>query len=80
MKTIDILKNQLGTTYKEDAEKCIKIYDKLKELNNGHVWDSEWNILTEYLSVGKYPNAIRCYQPSKIGVIFIKGIDAIKQQ
>ncbi len=30
MKTIDILKNQLGTTYKEDAEKCIKIYDKLK--------------------------------------------------
>ncbi|MGK2864674.1 MAG: hypothetical protein ACSLE0_22280 [Chitinophagaceae bacterium] len=32
------LQKQLKTEYKKDAEDCIEIYNKLKEINDGHVW------------------------------------------
>lgn len=38
----DRLQKQLKSEFKKDAEDCLKIYEKLKELNNGSVWDSDW--------------------------------------
>lgn len=69
------LKKQLKTAYKEEAENCIKIYDKLKEIR-GSVWNSEWETLTNNIgSVGTYPNSFLIYKPSEIGKLFLKGIE-----
>ena len=46
-KLYDRLQKQLKSEeYKKDAEDCLKIYEKLKEMNNGKVWDSDWRQLT----------------------------------
>lgn len=69
------LENQLkNEDYRIDAENCIKIYNKLKELNNGSVWDSEIEILLDIKFIGNYPNTKRIYKLSKIGYVFLKGI------
>lgn len=68
------LKRQLKTSYKEDAKECIKIYNKLKDLNSGKVWSSQWDVLTNVNFEGVYPNRERIYKPSLIGKIFINGI------
>ena len=39
------LQAQLKTEYKQDAEDCIKIYNKLKDISGGQVWSSNWNVL-----------------------------------
>ena len=67
------LEKQLKTEYKKDAEDCIKIYDKLKEMSGGHVWQSNWEQLTRVTFKG-YPSDERRYEPSQIGRIFLKGI------
>jgi len=66
------LKLQLDTEFKKDAENCIKIKNKLKELE-GAVWSSEWRILVNVIFKG-YPYDDRIYKPSKIGYIFLEGI------
>lgn len=71
-KLLDSLNRQLKTDHKKDAEDCIKIYDKLKEQSNGHVWSSEWNVLTNASFEGVYPNYRRIYKPSNIGYAFLK--------
>lgn len=43
----DRLNKQLETEYKKDAEDCIKIYNILKEMYNGSVWESQWNPLVD---------------------------------
>ena len=60
--------------HKKDAEDCIKIYDKLKEINNGSVWDSAWRVLTTVKFIGIYPNSIRIYKPREEGYVFLKGL------
>jgi hypothetical protein len=72
----DLLDRQLKIPkYSKDAEDCIKIYNKLSELENGSVWSSQWNILTTIAGFeGKFPNAVRMFKPSKIGYIFLKGL------
>lgn len=64
--------------HKKDAEDCIKIYDKLKEINNGSVWDSSWRVLTTVKFIGTYPNSIRIHKPSGEGYVFLKGIKNMK--
>lgn len=65
-KLYDRLQKQLKSEeYKKDAEDCLKIYEKLKEMNNGSVWESSWNPLTTVKFVGTYPNSERIYKPSK---------------
>lgn len=73
-KLLNRLEKQLKTEYKQDAENCIKIYNKLKELHNGHVWESNWNPLIKVEFIGGYPNYERRFKLTEIGHIFLKGI------
>ncbi len=68
------LQKQLNTDYKQDAEDCIKIYNKLQEMYNGSVWESNWNPLVDTIFKG-FPSDERRYKPSSIGRIFLKGLD-----
>ena len=80
-KLYDRLQKQLKSEeYKKDAEDCLKIYDKLKEMNDGKVWESSWNPLTTVKFVRTYPNSERIYKPSKEGYVFLKGIEKKKEQ
>lgn len=77
-KLMNYLQKQLKSEdakIKKDAEDCIKIYEKLKEMNDGKVWESSWNPLTTVKFVGTYPNSERIYKPSKEGYVFLKGIE-----
>lgn len=75
-KLYDRLQKQLKSEeYKKDAEDCIKIYEKLKEMNNGSVWDTQWREMTKVSFVGNYPNTDKIYKPSEIGFVFLKGIE-----
>ena len=64
--------------YKEDAKDCLKIYEKLKELNNGSVWQSNWKPLVDVKFIGEYPNGIAIYKPNQMGYVFIKGLEEKK--
>jgi hypothetical protein len=81
-KLYDRLQKQLKSEeYKKDAEDCLKIYDKLKEMNNGSVWDSDWRQL---ITIGgwigdKYPKTM-VYKPSKLGYELLKGIEKKKER
>ena len=80
-KLYDCLQKQLKLEeYKKDAEDCLKIYEKLEEMNNGKVWESSWNPLTTVKFVRTYPNSERIYKPSKEGYVFLKGIEKKKEQ
>ena len=80
-KLYDRLQKQLKSEkYKKDAEDCLKIYEKLKEMNNGKVWESSWNPLTDVKFVGTYPNSERIYKPSQEGYVFLKGIEEKKER
>lgn len=67
------LEQQLKTEYKKDAEDCIEIYNKIKEMSNGHVWSSQWEQLT-YVTFKGFPSDERRYKPNNIGYVFLKGI------
>jgi len=68
------LEKQLKTEYKQDAEDCLVIYNKLKEMSGGHVWESSWNPLVSVQFIGGYPAYERRYKPTAIGYTFLKGI------
>jgi hypothetical protein len=72
-KLFDRLQKQLSTEYKEDAEKCIEVYNYLKEKDNGHVWDSQWQPLTSVKFIGNYPY-LRIYSLTNLGEMVLKGI------
>lgn len=68
------LQEQLKTEeYRKDAEDCIKIYNKLKEIGEGKVWISCWNALTMPILDKSLP--VLGYQPNSVGEIFLKEID-----
>ena len=75
-KLLNSLTRQLKTENKQDAENCILIYNKLKELNNGSVWESSWNALVSTSFIGSYPNSHRVSKPNGAGIIFIKGLNS----
>ena len=61
--------------FKQDAEDCLKIYNKLKEIDNGHVWSSQWDpLITVFKWVGNGFYKRPIMRPSSIGYIFLKGI------
>lgn len=74
---MDKLKNdllaQLKSKNSKDAEDCLKIYNKLLELESG-VWDSKWNVLVNTRFEGTYPNSRRISSPSSIGKIFLAAL------
>jgi len=73
-KLMNRLNKQLSTEYKKDAEDCIRIYNKLKEMNDGKVWSSQWSPLSTVIFKG-YPSSDRRYKPSSIGHIFLQGLN-----
>jgi hypothetical protein len=73
-KLYDSLQRQLKTEDKHDAEKCLKLYNYLKD-TTGSVWESNWNPLTTVRFEGIYPNSTRIYKPSSIGETLLKGIN-----
>lgn len=62
----------------QNAEDCIKIYEKLLELCNGSVWSRDWEVLTTCSFIGNFPNCERIYRPTAIGRVFLKGIENCK--
>ncbi len=70
----DNLQKQLKTKYRKEAEDCIKIYNKLKEISGGSVWSSDWNVLVRVIFIGTYPNSKPIYIPKTIGKIILKEI------
>lgn len=79
-KLYDNLQKQLKSEeYKKDAEDCLKIYEKLKEMNNGSVWESSWNLLVKCEFIGSYPY-FRAYKPTQEGYVFLKGIEEKKER
>lgn len=79
-KLYDRLQKQLKSEeYKKDAEDCLKIYEKLKEINNGSVWDTQWRTLVDAHFKG-FPSDERTYKPTKMGYVFLKGIEEKKER
>lgn len=73
----DYLQKQLKSEdakLKKDAEDCLKIYEKLKEMNNGSVWSSQWQQLATPKFKG-FPSDDRTYSPTAMGYVFLKGIE-----
>jgi hypothetical protein len=68
------LQAQLKTEYKQDAEDCIKIYNKLKDISGGQVWSSNWNVLVHTTFKG-FPSSERRFKPTSVGYTFLKGIE-----
>lgn len=60
--------------HKKDAEDCLKIYEKLKEMNNGSVWSLQWQQLVTPKFKG-FPSDDRTYHPTSMGYVFLKGIE-----
>lgn len=60
----------MSKEFGKEARECIKIYNKLKEINNGSVWDSQWNILVDKVFTLKQ----MYYRPSKVGQTFLRGV------
>lgn len=73
-KLYDRLQKQLKTEYKEDAENCLIIYNKLKEMYNGSVWNSNWTPLVDIIFKG-FPSDERRFKPTEIGKIFLNGLN-----
>lgn len=75
-KLYDNLQIQLKSEeYKKDAEDCIKIYEKLKEMNDGAVWSSQWQPLTTIAGWIGESKSIMAMKPSPIGYVFLRGIN-----
>lgn len=72
-KTLNDLRKQLKLEdHRKDAENCIEIYNKLKDLE-GHVWSSKWRALTTVVGFnGRFPNCFPITKPNAIGYSFIK--------
>ena len=73
-KLLKSLEYQLKTEYKEDAEKCLTIYNYLKGREDGHIWESSWNPLVSTSFIGIYPNSRRISKPTHLGNLVIKDI------
>ena len=58
---------------RQDAKDCLIIANKLKELNDGNIWSSDWRVLSSVRWV-KNKEWERQFEPTKIGKIFIKGL------
>jgi hypothetical protein len=72
-KLLDRLNQQLKTEHKKDAEDCLKIYNYLKE-TTGSVLESDWRPLVRTIFTG-FPSDERRFEPTKVGSIFLKGLE-----
>lgn len=63
------LQEQKKGQFKEDAIKCIEIYDALITIE-GKIWEKSWQtlVICQWRATDYY------YKPSKIGEIFLHGL------
>jgi len=73
-KLLSRLEKQLKTKYKQDAEDCIIIYNKLLEMYHGSIWESHWNPLVNTIFEG-FPSNERRFKLTSIGYVFLKGLN-----
>lgn len=73
MKTRTLLHNQLVTRYFKEAKDCLKIYQCLAEMDDGHVWSQKWDVLVKHCYSR---DKVHFFKPTKIGRIFLKGLEA----
>lgn len=78
-KTTNYLEKQLSTEFKQDAEDCLIVYNHLKDMNNGSVWQSQWNPLVSVIFKG-FPSDERRYELTAIGRLVLKGIEGVKNE
>ena len=71
----DRLLKQLEIDYSEDARDCLKIYEAIKELNKGSIPSDQWMVLCRVQHLGTHIDPMRVYSPSKIGYVFLKGLE-----
>lgn len=71
----DRLLKQLETDYSENARDCLKIYEAIKELNEGSIPSDQWMVLSRVQHLGTHIDPMRVYSPSKIGYVFLKGLE-----
>ena len=64
------LQEQKRGQFKEDAIKCMEIYDALITIE-GKIWEKSWQtlVLCQWRATNYY------YRPSKIGEIFLRGLN-----
>lgn len=76
----DLKKQKEIPELKEDALKCIEVYNKIKELNDGKVWSHIWNVITrttESINSVNGPGIYywtKAYHLSPLGEYVYKGI------
>ena len=69
------LKEQMKRdAFHADAIKCMEILEKLKELDDGHVWSSKWSVLVSTAWRRIDGVLVKIMQPSDIGEIFLNGL------
>ena len=73
MKTRTLLHNQRVSRFSKEAEDCLKIYQFLVELDDGHVWQQKWDVLVKHCYSR---DRVHFFKPTKIGKIFLKGLEA----
>ena len=76
------LNKQMGVEgLEKQAQQCKAIYDKLKEMDGGHLWDGEWSVLVKVCSRRNSDGKVEFYRaPTAIGEIFLKGLATDKHQ
>ena len=76
------LKQQMNMEgLKEQAQQCQAIYDKLMEMDGGHLWQRKWDQLVKVCSRRDEKGEVEFYHaPTEIGEIFLKGLAADKHQ
>lgn len=67
-----------NTEFSADAMECIAVYGALMDMEDGHVWETEWRVLVKPFIIRKgsrWDNNIVGYRLTKIGKVFLKGLE-----
>lgn len=76
----DYLQKQLKSEeHRKDAEDCLKIYEKLKDISKGCAIHNHWRQLVD-THYGRFGSRERTYKPTKIGRMFLKRIEEDKKK
>lgn len=70
----ELKKQMKRDAFRDDAIKCTEILEKLKELDDGHVWSTKWRVLVNTALRRIDGVVVKIMQPSDIGKIFLNGL------
>jgi hypothetical protein len=75
-KLMQDLNAQLKTEHRQDAERCIVIYEHLRDTNDGRVWSSQWSTLVSTYFEGAYSNSKCIFKPTGLGILLLQSIES----